>query len=515
MKSHEIRGAGCYRFAGYELRPHTRELLADGVAVALGGRAFDLLTCLVAAGGRTVDKDELLAAAWPGRVVIDNNLNAQVRALRRQLGPQSVLTVPGRGFCLGWEVHENLPLLHGAGGQRVLPAVAVLPFDNLGTDPSDAVFASGVAEDILNALSRFRQFRVIARGSSFAIGGRDGGDVCRIGADLGARYLLRGSVRRSATGLRFGAQLLETVHGQQLWSESWEGAVDDLFRLQDAVAEKVAVSVHPAIERDEIDAVRRRRPDSLAAHELVLRALPHLYAMRPADNAAARALLLRALELDPTYAWAQAHAAWCYEQSLSRGWPDTEAAQGATAVALARHALAAGGDDAIVVGLAGFVLFAVGREDDTGLAALQRACTLNPNAALIANLAGTAQLFAGHPGKAVHQLERLRALSPSDPAAFLFLAALACAHLMTGQPQQALALGAEATAANPDWDFAWWVSAAAAGEAGDAARAAQALSHLRRIGPARLEFPRFRAFRDDRQREFLLQGLSKAGLRRD
>lgn len=510
-------GSRRYRFAGYELRPATRELLGAEGAAPLGSRAFDLLVHLVSHHERLVTKDELLAAVWPGVVVIENNLNAQVRALRRLLGASAVRTVAGRGFQFGLEVHGELAPLHGSPAPApALPAVAVLPFRNLSGDPAEDYFADGVAEDLLTALSCFKQFRVIARNSTFAPGAsRRGGDtdLSQLGARLGVGYVLQGSVRRAGGQLRVNAQLCETAQGVQLWSARWDGRLQDLFALQDEITARVALSLAPAIQQSELAQARQKRPENLAAHDLVLRALPHLYAMRPQDNRMALALLKEALALEPGYVWAQAHAAWCYEQRLSRGWPDADESQRAAAVSLARHALAAGGDDAIVVGLCGFVLFAVGRDHDSGLAALRRATALNPNAALVANLAGTAHLFGGDLLQAREQLERVRRLNPADPAAFMFISALACVRLLLGEPLAALALCAEAVAANPDWDFSWWVAAAAAGEASDAARAAEAVRNLQRIGPDRvLGFPRFRIFRDDQRREQLLAGLRKTGL---
>lgn len=163
-----------------------------------------------------------------------------------------------------------------------------------------------------------------------------------------------------------------------------------------------------------------------------------------------------------------------HEQRLSRAWPNADESQRATAVSLSRYALAAGGDDAIVVGLACFVLFALGKDHESGLAALRRATALNPNASLVANVAGTPNLFAADLLQGGEQLERVRRLNPVDLAAFMFLSALACVRMLMGQPGAALAPCAESVAANPDWDFTWWVTAAAAGEAGDLARARKA-----------------------------------------
>lgn len=505
--------AGRYRFDGFELRPGTRELLRGAHPVALGARAFDLLVCLVENRERTVTKNELLEAVWPDVVVIENNLNAQVRALRRVLGTPAVVTVSGRGFRFGLEVHGELALLHRPDAPvPELPAVAVVPFHNLSADPGEAYFSDGIAEDILTALSSFKQFRVIARNSTFVYRTRDC-DVQRVGSELGVDYVLQGSVRRARNRLRINAKLCETERGVQLWSASWDGVPDEVFELQDEITAKVALSIEPAIRQAELAQSRRKRPGSLAAYDLVLQALPHLYAMRPADNSVALSLLQKALEADPGYGWAQAHAAWCYEQRLSRAWPSADESQRATAVSLARHALAAGGEDAIVVGLAGFVLFALGKDHESGLAALGRAIGLNPNSALICNLAGTAHLFAGDLLHAGEQLERVRRLNPADPAAFMFISALACVRLLMDQPRAALALCAESLGANPDWDFSWWVTAAAAGEAGDLVRASEAFRNLRRIGPdSRLTFPKFRIFRDEQRRERLLAGLRKAGM---
>jgi len=503
-----------YRFGEFELRVNTRQLLRNDAPVALRGRAFDLLVCLVENHHRTVPKDELLEAIWPRTVVIENNLNAQVRSLRKALGTSAVVTVSGLGFRIGFEVRGEpdrtsaiRPL------PQDLPAIAVLAFRNLTGNPAEDYFADGMAEEILTTLSHFKQFRVIARNSAFAYRAVQP-DVRQIGQELGVRYVLKASVRRSAGRLRINARLMETLQGSQLWSARWDRALEDMFDLQDEIAARVALSIEPAIRRAEVDHARRKRPESLAAHDLVLQALPHLYAMRPHDNSVAQSLLEKALALEPGYAWAQAHAAWCHEQALSRGWPGSNDAQRAAAVWLARQALAAAGDDAVIVGLAGFVLFAVAKDTDCGLAALRRATALNPNAALVANLAGTANLFAGNLVQAAEQLERVLRLSPADPASFMFVSALACVRLLLDEPHAALGLCADSAAANPNWDFTWWVTAAAAGEAKDADRAEEAFQNLLRIGPDRtLAFPGFRIFRDDIRRERLLSGLRKAGLR--
>jgi TolB-like protein len=513
---------GRIRFGRWTLLPGTRQVLGeDGAPVPLGGRAYDLLACLIRHRDRIVGKAELMDAVWPATVVIDNNLSAQVTALRKAFGADVVRTVGGVGYRLGLEAkveddaareRDPRPAIEIAPPAK--PSLAVLPFTNLSGDPAEDYFADGMAEDILMALSRFESIVVVAGSSSFALGNRGAGDVQEIGRRLGVRYVLQGSVRRSSTQIRIGVQLVEASSHAQLWAARYDRPLADLFDLQDDLAACVASALEPAIRKAEIEQARRARPGSLAAYDLQLRALPHLYAMRPDECAAARVLLEQALAVDPSFAAAKAHLAWGLEQAIARGWPGVSEGDRARAVSLAREALAQAGDDANTIGLAGFVLSIVGRDHDAGLAALRRATARNPNNALIANLAGTAHLFAGDLDEAQRQLERVRRLSPSDPAAFMFVSGLACVRLLLGAPAEALRLCTESAAIHPDWEFTWWVTAAAAGALGEAARVRDALGQLRRLeGREALTLPAFRVFADEERRERLLEGLRRAGLR--
>ena len=497
------------KFGRIELRRETRQVFLGGEPVTVGGRAFDLLARLLDKPGEVVTKAQLMDAAWPGRAVVENNLNAQVKALRQALGEETILTVSGRGYRLA------LPSLKG----EAVPewandraSIAILPFDNVSGDPEQAYFVDGVAEEILTALAAFKQLLVIARNSSFVFKNTPT-DIREVGRRLGVRYVLEGSVRRTASRVRITAQLIETEKGAHLWAERFEGALADVFDLQDEITARVVAAIEPAIRREEIELARRKRPENLAAHDLLLRALPHLYAMTPPDNDAAIELLERALAEQPDFAAGLAHAAWALEQRLSRAWPNAGEKDRPRAVAYARKALAAGADDANVLCVAGFVLATTGRDPQGGLSTLRRATTLNPRSALVCNFAGTANLFAGDLQEAQKHLAMARRLSPSDPTAFLLITALGCAHLLSGDAEAALGMCAQSAAMNPDWDFTWWVTAAAAGELGDDAKANEALTNLSRLKPgARIEFPTFRVFADPARRDLILQGLIKTRL---
>ena len=524
------------QFGQFEVQPASRQILMDGAPVAMGGRAFDLLVCLVNQRDRVVTKAELMAAGWPDTVVVENNLNTQIAALRRLLGADAIVGIIGRGcrFALGvtpvQEARDVSELdgaidavdtngaFHATGTVHIPPAtparssIAVLPFQNLSDDPQQEYFADGMAEDITTALSHFRQLVVIARNSSFTFKNR-AVDVRLVGKELGVAYALKGSVRKAGRRLRITAQLIDTANSAQIWAEKFDADLTDVFDLQDQITAKVVAAIEPSIRKVEIDHARRKRPENLDAYDLCLRALPYAYAMHPDDNDKALVLFEQALALDPDFAPALAYAAWCYEQRLSRMWPNAEDAQRPIAVALAKRALEADRNDANAIGIAGFVLLMVGREVEAGLAALRHATEINPSNALISNFAGTANLFVGSLDEARVHLERARALSPSDPAAFMFITGLACVHYLSGRCGQALALATESAAINPAWEFTWMVLATAAAAMGQYDRACAAIDNFLNVLPnARISHPIFLVFADPKRRAMMQEGLRRAGL---
>lgn len=245
------------RFAAFDLRPDSRALLKDGEPVALGGRAFDLLLCLVSNRERVVPRTELMAAVWPGSVVVENNLNAQVAVLRRTLGAHAILNVARRGYRFVLEVvpAAGEPPVFASGR----PSMAVLDFVNLSGDRAQDAIADGLAEDIVTALSGRRQFAVMAPHAHF-VSRQRAADLRQVGQALGVGYVLEGSVRRDGQRLRVTAQLVETARGIHLWAGHVDGRLDDLFALQDEIAAQVAAAVEPAIREFELG--RASRPST-------------------------------------------------------------------------------------------------------------------------------------------------------------------------------------------------------------------------------------------------------------
>jgi TolB-like protein len=293
------------------------KLTRDGLSVSLGSRGTALLAALADARGGVVAKDRLMQAAWPGTIVEEANLTVQIAALRRALGTGQdgqdwIVTVPRVGYRLLWPNAAGSLAEHGA------PAIAVLPFENLSPDPEQSFLADGIVEEIITALSRFRTFGVVARNSTFAYKGR-ATDVREVARDLGVRYVLEGSVRRSGQRVRVTAQLIEGASGAHLWAEKFEGAVADIFDFQDEITRLVIGIVEPQIRKAEIERTRRKRPESLDAWDLYLQALPLVYSAKVPSYTEAIALLDRAISLDPDYVPALALASWAHEKRKTFG----------------------------------------------------------------------------------------------------------------------------------------------------------------------------------------------------
>jgi adenylate cyclase len=335
------------------------------------------------------------------------------------------------------------------------PSIAVLPFANMSNDPEQEYFADGIVEDIITALSHIRQWRVVARNSSFVYKGRNV-DIREVARDLSVRYVLEGSVRKSGNRLRITGQLIDAESGTHLWADKYDGDLADVFELQDKITESVVGAIEPSLRLAEIERSSRKLPDDMGAYDLYLKALPNLYAMRPDQNKMALELLHKAINLDPNYAPALSFLAWGYEQRLVRDWGAYGENDSGTAIALAHRAIAADRNDAHVMVTAGFVLIVVARDYEQGLQAVDRAKELNPNIAFVSMLIGVSQTFAGDPEEALVHFEDAIRVSPGDPGAFFFYAIAGLSHLFCGRPVEAHELARKSARMYADWDSTYW-----------------------------------------------------------
>ncbi len=392
------------------------------------------------------------------------------------------------------------------------PSIAVIPFVNMSGDPEQEYFADGVVEDIIMALSRFRQLFVIARNSSFAYKGRSV-DVKEIGRGLGVRYLLEGSVRKAADRLRITGQLIDTATGAHLWADRFDGRMADIFDLQDQITAKVVGAVGPRLEQAEIERAKRKPTESLDAYDHYLRGMAAFHRFERTANSEALESFSRAFELDPDFGAALGMAARCYAQRKGFGWLTDPEAEAAEARRLARLAASAGRDDAVALGAAGFTLVMFG-DTENGAALTDKALAINPNLAWARHIDGFAKAICGEPEKAVEQASLAMRLSPQDAQTFAMQAVVALGHFLSGHDEEAHVLASGAMRELPNFPLAAGVAAASAAISGRDAEASLAIDRLREQAPAlRLSnLPEWFAFRRPEDLARWFEGLRRAGL---
>ncbi|MBX3576791.1 MAG: winged helix-turn-helix domain-containing protein [Rhizobiaceae bacterium] len=484
-------------------------LVREGVAVGLGTRGAVLLNALLAAGGDVVTKQELLDAAWPGVVVEENNLSVQIAALRKALGEQQsgqdwIVTVPRLGYRLpvpARAVSEQ--------GGAVLPALAVLPFLNLGGDPDQEYFSHGIVGDITTVLSRFRGFAVVSRSSAFAYKGRTV-DARQVGRELGVRYVLEGSIRSVGERFRLNADLVETETGVQLWADRFEGPRSALFEAQDQITDSVVRAIQPSITRAEVARARLKRTSNLTAYDLYLRALPELYYR---EGRRATDLLEEALRLDPGFMAAAAVAGNQYLAGYFHQAPGSSPADLERARVLLQKVLPVCGHDSMLLSNCATMLMSLG-EYDEALDLAERAVAENPNDPAALAHAGVVHLFAGSLETSARLHLRGLALNPNDMAAHGQLTSISHVRIGQGDFEQGLVWAKRSLAASAHYGPTYWMLIAGNAHLGRMDEAGHYVGELRRIVPG-VTVARIRHglhARDPRRVDVLLEAMAQAGM---
>jgi len=263
-------------------------------------------------------------------------------------------------------------------------------------------------------------------------------DVKQVAQELGVRYVLEGSVRKAGNRVRITGQLIDTPTGAHIWADRFDGALDDIFDLQDQVASNVVGAIEPKLRQSEIERASRKPTTNLSAYDLYLRALAQSY--RYTDEGLAEAVVLarEALAIDPSYAPAAALVGWCRMRQRVQGWGALSDEDISEACRLARQALEAERDDAETISQAAWTMFFLAGEVAMAAAVLDRALALNPNAALAWLVKGAFHAARNQPKAAIEALERARRLSPFDPYTFLCAFNIAAAHLTARRFEQAV-----------------------------------------------------------------------------
>jgi adenylate cyclase len=392
------------------------------------------------------------------------------------------------------------------------PSIAVLAFDNLSSDPEQEYFADGIVEDMLTALSRLRWLFVIARQSSFSYKGR-AVDLKRVGRELGVRYVVEGSVRKSGNRVRVAAQLIEAETGAHIWADRYERQLGEIFTLQDEITERIVAAVVPSITSVEITRARAKPTESLSAYDLYLRALPDYYGLGKEGNIRAEVSLRKAIELDPGYAEALGLLTDSITIRTMNGWHESVVRGRDDACEFARRALAAGPDNSTCIASAAFAYAALGRRFEEALELADRAIRLHPNSVFVRNRAGGVYVSCGESDKAISEYEAAHRMNPLHSRASTFtLTGLAAAHFFARRFEECVHWGRRALPTAPQPNLAHKLVAAALGHLGriDDARVESA-AVIDQDPTASVRRARLSSFRHEWMYELYLEGLRKAG----
>ena len=447
-----------FLFGAFVLDPARGALLRDGAPVAIGHRAIALLEALVNADGRVLSKAELIDAAWPGAVVEESNLSVQVAALRKLLGnaedgAEAIVTVARVGYRFGLpvEIESNGDTArHGDTPVESRPSIAVLPLLNLSGDAGQEYFADGVTEDIIMALSRYRWFRVVGRGSSFAFKDRRF-PTREVASRLAVRYVLEGSVRKSTGQVRLAMQLIEAAGGNQLWGEHYDFAERDILSMQDSIAEHVAGAIEPELLRmASAEAAAARPAADASVQDLVYRGIWLFHRVARASHLEARELFRQAVRRDPPLGQAQFWLARVNAGIVAYGWSESVEGDLQEGTGAAIQAIRADEKSPYAhYALAITSVFASSFE--RAIRAAQRAIELAPGFALGHLVLGMARLYSGDATGAIAPLALGLQLNSFDPQNFVWYNTLAHAYLFAGESGPALACSRKAQEIRPDW----------------------------------------------------------------
>ncbi len=388
----------------------------------------------------------LEALAAPGGICVNRVVRDQVRdkldITFEDMGEQQVKNIarPVRAFRI---VAKEGPVSEPSASSPVplalpdKPSLAVLPFQNMSGDPEQEYFADGMVEEITTAIARLPWLFVIARNSAFTYKGKPV-DVKQVARELGVRYVLEGSVRKGGNRVRITGQLIDTATGAHIWADRFDGALDDIFELQDQVASSVVGAIEPRLRQSEIERATHKPTDSLDAYDLYLRAIAQFHKYNEEGMREAVALAKNALAIDPSYAPAAAIIGLCRVRQRMQGLGAVTEAEVAEAVLLAKQAIEGGRDEPDALSMAGSTISFLAGEHAPAMSAIDRALALNPNSAQAWSVRGWVLGWQNRPDAAIKAHQEAIRLSPLDPLAYSSTGGLAFAHMEAGRYEEAI-----------------------------------------------------------------------------
>ena len=383
--------------------------------------------------------------------------------------------LPNRGVTAGDTAPPERPL-----PLPDKPAIAVLPFANMSADPEQEYFSDGLTEDIITALTRWRSFPVIARNSCFAYKNKPV-DITQVARDLGARYLLEGSVRKGGARVRITAQLIDGTSGHHLWAEKYDRELDDIFEVQDDIVQHIAALVAPELARAELKRSINKQAQDLDAWDLCLRGMAPIRERTREGNAKARELFLRAIAIRPDYADAHAGLAMSYNQDVLIEVAEDRTATATQAMEAARRAIECDESSSWAHHELSTAYQWVNRLDDA-LAEARIAVDLNPNDAYGLHALGNKSDLAGDPD-GIAFMEKAQKLNPEDARLHTHLTFLARAYVNIGNHGAAVQRTRQAIRRRPDYVPAYYILAIALGHLGELDEARATLAKCDELSP--------------------------------
>ena len=393
------------------------------------------------------------------------------------------------------------------------PSIAVLPFTNMSGDPEQEYFVDGMTEDLITGLSGFGNFFVISRNSTFAYKGVSV-NVKDVARDLGVRYVLEGSVRKSGDRVRITAQLIDAIADKHIWAENYDRDLEDIFAIQDEVARAIITSVAPEYLSAEMRRAQRKEERNLDAWDAFMRGYWHLLRFTEDDNAAAQRLVRKAIDLDRHQANYHATLAVTHLMDAFYGWSESRDGSFREALESAERALALDDQDAQALRSLGLVHF-FSKNHDVALSYYERAVAANPNEAENWALLGAALGVAGDYDAALDRVETALRLSPRDAHIATWYNYLAVSAFVVGRDEEAAQWSVKTIQSNPQLSGGYRTLAASYGVLGHLTEAEAARVKLQKLLP-HLTIEQLREslpyFKNPDDLERYLDGLRRAGL---
>jgi adenylate cyclase len=404
--------------------------------------------------------------APPGGIVISRTVHeavvGRVKATFDDLGGLALKNIerPVEAFGVKWEpsdwklavgAERHVPSASAPQVPLPLPdkpSIAVLPFQNMSGDHEQEYFADGMAEEIITALSRFKSLFVIARNSSFTYKGKSV-DIRLVGRELGVRYVLEGSVRRASNRLRITAQLIEATNGVHIWADRFDGALEDVFALQDEVTVKAVAAIAPHLERAEVERVRRKPPGNTGAYDCYLRGLACLSLMSADNTTEAMRLFQQATALDPDYSLAYGMTMSCHVNRMGLGLVEDIEQARSEVTRLLQIVMRIGQEDDLVLSQAAWAVAYVLRDLASAKRLMDRALELNPNLAVAWANSGWINVWLGRPDIALEHLDHAHRLDPGGNSQPMW-SAKAHALFFLGRYEEAVDMAEQALQHSPD-----------------------------------------------------------------